>query len=80
VGDNFVVSGQCRIFYATPQRTILVRIGDKPTLVFNVRVGARPESATYSDWFPVDEIYDNATGQKRKPRPDENYEIRYGAR
>ncbi len=57
-----------------------MRIGDKPTLVFNVRVKARPEAATYSDWFPVDEIYDNATGQKRPPRPDEHYEIRYGAR
>ena len=80
VADRYVLSGQCRIFYATPQRTILARIGDNPTLVFNVRVGARPESATYSDWFPVDEIYDNATGQRRRPRPDESYEIRYGAR
>jgi hypothetical protein len=75
-----VVSGQCRIFYATAQRAILVRIGDKPTLIFNVRVGARPESATFSAWFPVDEIHGNAAGQRRKPRPDENYEIRYGAR
>jgi hypothetical protein len=49
-------------------------------LIFNLRVKARPEAATYSDWFPVDEIYDNATGQKRAPRPDEQYAIRYGAR
>lgn len=79
-GDHFVISGGCPLFYASPQRTILVRIADQPTLVFNVRVKARPEAATYSDWLPVDEIYDNATGQKRKPRADERYEIRYGAR
>lgn len=79
-GEHFVLSGGCPLFYATPQRTILVRIGDKPTLIFNLRVKARPEAATYSDWFPVDEIYDNATGQKRAPRPDEQYAIRYGAR
>jgi hypothetical protein len=79
-GDHFVISGGCPLFYASPQRTILVRIGDQPTLVFNVRVKARPEAATYSDWIPVDEIYDNATGQKRKPRADETYEIRYSAR
>jgi hypothetical protein len=78
--DRYVISGQCRIFYATPQRTILARIGDRPTLVFKVRVGARPESATFSEWFPVDEIHDRATGQTRRPRPDESYEIRYGAR
>lgn len=79
-GGHFLVSGECQLKYATPQRTLLVRIGDAPTLVFNVRVKARPESRTYSDWFPVDEIYDNATGQKRPPRPDETYEIHYGAR
>lgn len=79
-GDHFVVSAGCPLFYAQPQRTILVRIGGKPTLIFNVRVKARPEARTYSGWFPVDEIYDNATGTKRAPRPDEKYEIRYGAR
>ncbi|MET0444436.1 MAG: hypothetical protein ABWY35_07690 [Pseudorhodoplanes sp.] len=79
-GDHFVISGQCPLFYATPQRSILVRIGDKPTLIFQAKVKAWPEAATFSDWFPVDEIYDNATGQKRPPRPDENYEIRFGAR
>ncbi len=79
-GEHFVISGRCPLFYATPQRTILVRIADRPTLMFNLRVKARPEAATYSQWFPVDEIYDNATGQKRKPLPDETYEIRYGAR
>jgi hypothetical protein len=79
-GAHFVVSGGCPLFYATPQRTILVRIGDKPTLLFKLRVGARPVAATYSDWFPVDEVYDNATGQTRKPKPDERYDIRYGAR
>jgi hypothetical protein len=78
--DRFVISGNCPLFYATPQRRLLVRIGDKPTLIFNVRVKARPEAATYSDWFPVDAIYDNADGQTRSPRPDEKYEIRYGAR
>lgn len=78
--DRFAISGNCPLFYATPQRRLLVRIGDKPTLIFNVRVKARPEAATYSDWFPVDEVYDNATGQTRPPRPDEKYEIRYGAR
>jgi hypothetical protein len=79
-GDHFVISGQCPLFYATPQRSILVRIGDQPTLIFNVRVKARPEAATFSDWFSVDEIYDNASGQKRPPRAEEKYEIRYGAR
>jgi hypothetical protein len=80
MGEHFVVSGGCPLFYATPQRTILVRIGDRPTLVFNVRVKARPEAATYSDWLPVDEIFDNAIGQKRPARADESYAIRYGAR
>lgn len=80
IGDHVVISGNCPLFYATPQRTILVRIGDRPTLVFNVRVKARPESAAYSDWFAVDEIHDDATGEKRKPRADDTYEIRYGAR
>lgn len=79
-GEHFVISGNCPLFYAQSQRTILVRIGDRPTLIFNVRVKARPEAATYSDWFPVDEVYDNATGQKRSPRPEEKYDIRYGAR
>jgi hypothetical protein len=79
-GDHFVISGNCPLFYATPQRTMLVRIADKPTLVFKVRVQARPEARTYSDWFPVDEVYDNATGQTRPPRPEEKYEIRYAAR
>lgn len=79
-GEHFVVSGGCPLFYATPLRTILVRIGDKPTLMFKLRIKARPEAATYSDWFPVDEIYDNAAGQKRPPRADEQYAIRYGAR
>lgn len=80
VGEHFVLSGGCRLFYATRNRTILVRIGDKPTLIFNVRIKARPEAATYSEWFPVDEVYDNKTGEKRPPRPDEPYAIRYGAR
>ena len=79
-GEHFLVSGECQLKYATPKRTLLVRIGEAPTLVFNVRVKSRPESRTYSDWFPVDEIYNNATGQKRPPRPDEKYEIHYGAR
>jgi hypothetical protein len=79
-GNHFIISGNCPLFYATPERRILVRIGDKPTLVFDLRVKARPEAAVYSDWFPVDEIYDNATGQKRAPRADEGYAIRYGAR
>lgn len=79
-GGHFVVSASCPLFFATPQRTILVRIGDKPTLMFKLRVKARPEAATYSDWFPADEIYDNATGQRHAPRPDEQYAIRYGAR
>jgi hypothetical protein len=79
-GGHFIVSGGCPLFYATPHRTILVRIGEKPTLIFKLRVKARLEAASYSDWFPVDEIYDNATGQKRAPRPDEQYAIRYGAR
>ncbi len=79
-GDHFVISGNCPLFYATLQRTILVRIADKPTLIFNVRVQARPEARTYSDWFAVDEIYDNAAGTKRAPHPDETYEIRYAAR
>lgn len=77
---RFVISGNCPLFYATPQRRLLVRIGDKPTIVFNLRVKARPEAATYSDWIAADEIYDNATGRTRPPQPDENYEIRYGAR
>ena len=79
-GDRFVISGNCPLFYAQPLRMILVRIGDKPTLLFKARVKARPEAATYSAWFAVDEIYDNATGQKRPPRTEEAYEIRYGAR
>jgi hypothetical protein len=77
---HFIVSASCPLFYATPQRTVLVRIGDKPTLIFELRVKARPEAAVYSDWFPLDEVYDNAAGQKRPPRPDETYSIRYGAR
>jgi hypothetical protein len=48
--------------------------------MFKVRVKARPEAAAYSDWFPVDEVFDNATGQTRPPRAGEAYEIRYGAR
>ena len=79
-GDRFVISGDCPLFYAQPQRSILVRIGDRPTIIFNVRIKARPEAATYSNWFGVDEVYDNVTGKKRAPRPDENYDIRYGAR
>jgi hypothetical protein len=79
-GDHFVISGGCPLFYAQPTRTILVRIADQPTLIFDVRVQARPEARTYSDWFAVDEVYDNATGQKRPPRPEEKYEIRYAAR
>ena len=58
----------------------MAETGDKPTLVFNLRIKARPEAATYSEWFPPDEIYDNATGQRRPPRTDEQYRIRYGAR
>lgn len=79
-GDRFVISGNCPLVYATPQRKLLVRIDDKPTLIFNVRIRSRPESETYSEWFPVDNIYDNATGQTRPPRADERYEIRYAAR
>lgn len=79
-GGRFVISGNCPLFYATPERKLLVRIGDKPTLVFNLRVKARPEAATYSDWFAVDQVYENATGRTRPPGPGENYEIRFGAR
>ena len=44
-GGHFVVSASCPLFFATSQRTILVRIGDKPTLMFKLRVKARPEAA-----------------------------------
>lgn len=80
-GDRFLISGQCEIIYATPERTIGVRIGDGPTRYFKVKVKARPKGAVYSDWYPADQVKDNAPGaQFRAPRPDEVLEIRYGAR
>jgi hypothetical protein len=79
-GERWLVSGQCNIYFATSKRTLGVRMGGGPTHVFKMRVRAFPTSATYSEWFPVDEINDNATGQMRPPRPEEMIEIRYGAR
>lgn len=80
-GDRFLISGQCVLRYATAKRTIGVKMSGGPTHYFKVRVGARPESRTFSEWFPTDEIKDTTPGAKmRPPRPEEVIEIRYGAR
>lgn len=78
--DRFIISARCPLRYRTAKRSILMRMGDEPTQVFEARVAARPESRTYSEWFPADEVFDNVSGQRRPPRPDEKYEIRYAAR
>lgn len=79
-GGHFLVSGSCTLRYATEDRTIGVAIGDGPTRYFKVKVGARPQSATYSQWYPADQVKDGPGAQFRAPRPDEIFEIRYGAR
>jgi hypothetical protein len=79
--DRYLVSASCELRYAVAERTIGVRIADGPTRYFKARVKARPESRTFSDWYPPDQVKDNTPGaQFRAPRPDEIFEIRYGAR
>jgi hypothetical protein len=80
-GDHFVISASCKLRYATADRTIGVRIGEGPTRYFKAKVGRRPQSAVYSDWYRPDQVKDNVPGaQFRAPRPDEIFEIRYSAR
>jgi hypothetical protein len=79
-GGRYLVSGQCKIRYVTPERTLGIRIGGGATRYFKVRVQSRPVSATYSEWFTADEVDDHKGGRRRPPRPDEILEFRYGAR
>jgi hypothetical protein len=62
---RFILSGNCDLFYAVAERTLVVRIGDEPTYVYDVRVAARPQTGTYSEWFPVDAVVDNGEGARR---------------
>lgn len=79
-GGRFLVSAECTLRYAAKDRTIGVAIGNGPTRYFKVKVAARPQSASYSQWYPVDQVKDGPGTEFRSPKPDEIYEIRYGAR
>lgn len=79
-GGQFLISGSCTLRYATKERTIGVAVGDGPTRYFKAKVGARPQSATYSQWYPADQVEDGPDAQFHAPPREEIFEIRYGAR
>jgi hypothetical protein len=81
---RWVLSGECRLRFATPQRELWVRIAGGPNLIFRLRLKARYEVVPYSvsAWYPVDEVLDAAPGSRRRaPKPEEaGYEILLSAR
>jgi hypothetical protein len=78
-GDRAVIRGLVPLYTRTSQRMLVLTLPDTPKLLFNIRLGATPKTATdYGAWQRVDALDDGkAESQPRKPRADEDYEIRY---
>lgn len=81
---RWVISGDCKLRYATAKRELWARIAGGPNLIFRLRIPARYEVVPYSvsAWYVVDEVLDTAVGSaRRKPKPEEaGYEVLLSAR
>jgi hypothetical protein len=80
-GDWTIYAGDVEMYFRTAQRLLVFRLPNGRDLIFDPDMGSKPDpDAGWSDWRGVDFVGEKDAPQALKPKPEDQYELRYRVR
>jgi MFS family permease len=80
-GDWTIYAGAVEMYFRTAQRLLVFRLPNGRDLIFDPDMGAKPDPDDgWSEWAGVNFIGEKDAPQALKPKPEDQYELRYRVR